>query len=136
MLEHEHGIGCRPEVSGESGQLAERPGPQRALQPGVKFLGIESTVTGGNPQRVHDTVPIPVRCPQIGQIIRHGRHASKVTDVSKPRRTSPNGDGNSSLKDMNEAFYVKVTDTTAAKAIAQALRDLPGIIKVRPLLSP
>jgi hypothetical protein len=48
------------------------------LQPGVKFLGAESPVTCGNPQHVHDAVAIFVRCPQVGQIVRHDKHATAV----------------------------------------------------------
>jgi hypothetical protein len=49
-----------------------------ALQPGVEFLGAESAVAAGDPQRIHDAVAIRVRCPQVGQVIRHGSHVSKA----------------------------------------------------------
>jgi hypothetical protein len=76
------GCGRDRQVGGEPGQLAERPGGKRTLQPGVKLPGGEPAVTAGNPQRVHHAVAILVRCPQVGQIIRHGNHANKV---SRPR---------------------------------------------------
>jgi hypothetical protein len=44
------------QVGGELGQLTERPGGKRALQPGVKVLSGEPAVTAGNPQRVHHAV--------------------------------------------------------------------------------
>ena len=76
------GCGRARQVGGEFGQLPERPAGKRTLQPGVKLLGGEPAVTAGNPQRVHDAVAILMRCPQIGQIIRHSNHANKV---SRPR---------------------------------------------------
>ena len=71
LLDHEYFFGCGRDrqVGGEPGQLAERPGGKRALQPGVEFLGAESAVTAGNSQRVHHAVAILVRCPQAGRII-------------------------------------------------------------------
>ena len=87
LLDHEHffGRGRDRQVGGEPGQFTERPGGKRALQPGVEFLGAESAITAGNSQRVHDAVAILVRCPQLGQIVRHGSHASKA---NRPHRVN------------------------------------------------
>src|SRR5215831_10504577 len=66
LLGHEYvfalGCGRDRQVGGELGQLAERPGGQRALQPDVEFLGAESAVAAGDTQRIHDAVAIRVRC--------------------------------------------------------------------------
>src|SRR5215470_12845458 len=82
LLNHEYvvafGCGRDRQVGGEPGQLAERPGGKRALEPGVEFLGAEPAVTAGDPQRIHDAVAIRVRCPQLGRVIRHGSHVSKA----------------------------------------------------------
>jgi len=80
LLDHRYFSGCGRDrqVGREPGQLAERPACKRALQPGVEFLSAESSVTAGNSQRVHHTVAILVRCPQVRQITRHGSHASKA----------------------------------------------------------
>jgi hypothetical protein len=49
-----------------------------AFQPGVKFLGAESPITCGDSQHVHDAVAIFVRCPQVGRIVGHDKHATAV----------------------------------------------------------
>src|SRR5262249_16185630 len=72
LLNHEYvvafGCGRDRQVGGEPGQLAERPGLKRALQPGVEFLGAEPAVTGGAPQRIHDARAHPRRWPPDGQV--------------------------------------------------------------------
>ena len=50
--------------------------------------GREPAVTGSGPLRIHDAIAICVRCPNVGQAIRHSGHGSRKprpSPIGRPR---------------------------------------------------
>jgi hypothetical protein len=48
------------QIAGQQGELAHGPGGERGFQTRFELFDVETALSGGQPQNVHDPVPVRV----------------------------------------------------------------------------